>query len=87
MPRVWVSIGSNIDREKHIRAALRDLRAMFGELSVSPLYETTAVGFDGDAFLNLVVGFDTGLGPARLHGLMREIEARHGRERRQDRPA
>lgn len=81
MPRVWVSVGSNIDRERHIRAAIQELHTLFGELVISPLYETTAVGFDGDAFLNLVIGFDTGLPPARLHALMREIEARHGRER------
>lgn len=81
MPRVWVSIGSNIDRERHIRAALRELRGAFGELVVSPVYETEAVGFRGDAFFNLVAGFDTELPPARLHALMREIEERHGRER------
>lgn len=81
MPHVWVSIGSNIQRERHIRAALADLRETFGELIVSPVYETEAVGFKGDAFFNLVVGFDTELTPTALHGLMREIEARHGRER------
>ena len=81
MPRVWVSIGSNIERERHIRAALADLREKFGDLVVSPVYETEAVGFAGDAFFNLVVGFDTVLAPSELHGLMREIEARHGRER------
>ncbi len=81
MPRVWVSVGSNIERERHIRAALADLRSSFGELAVSPVYETQAVGFDGDAFFNLVVGFDTEMRPAALHRLMREIEARHGRER------
>lgn len=81
MPRVWVSVGSNIDRERHIRAALRELRGLFGELVVSPLYETEAVGFAGDAFYNLVVGFDTGLAPGRLHELLRAIEARQGRER------
>ena len=81
MPRVWVSVGSNIEREQHIRAALADLHAAFGDLTVSPLYETEAVGFEGDAFYNLVVGFDTVLMPAALHRVMREIEARHGRER------
>lgn len=81
MPRVWVSVGSNIDRERHIRAALDDLRGLFGELVVSPVYETQAVGFSGDAFYNLVVGFDSELPPGRLHGLLRAIEARHGRER------
>ena len=81
MPRVWVSVGSNIDREHHIRAALADLHMAFGDLTVSPLYETDAVGFEGDAFYNLVVGFDTELMPGELHRCMREIEARHGRER------
>jgi len=81
MPRVWVSVGSNIERERHIRAALAELRKTFGELVVSPVYETEAVGFKGDAFFNLVVGFDTSLTPSTLHGLMRDIEARHGRER------
>jgi 2-amino-4-hydroxy-6-hydroxymethyldihydropteridine diphosphokinase len=81
MPRAWISIGSNIDREHHIRAALAELQAMFGELAVSPVYETEAVGFEGDAFYNLVVGIDTARRPAELHRLMREIEARNGRER------
>ena len=61
MPRVWVSVGSNIDREHNIRAALIDLHAAFGDLTVSPLYETEAVGFEGSAFYNLVVGFDLSL--------------------------
>ena len=81
MPHVWVSIGSNIERERHIRAALAELRARFGSVVVSPVYETEAVGFEGDAFFNLVAGFDTGLAPGDLHGALREIEARHGRER------
>jgi 2-amino-4-hydroxy-6-hydroxymethyldihydropteridine diphosphokinase len=81
MPRVWVSVGSNIDRERHTRAALEELRAMFGDLIVSPLYEARAVGFEGDAFFNLVVGFDTELPPSRLHELLRGIESHNGRVR------
>jgi 2-amino-4-hydroxy-6-hydroxymethyldihydropteridine diphosphokinase len=81
MTRVWISIGSNIDRERHIRAALRELGPLFGELVVSPVYETEAVGFEGDAFYNLVVGVETERRPGELHRLMREIEARNGRRR------
>jgi 2-amino-4-hydroxy-6-hydroxymethyldihydropteridine diphosphokinase len=81
MPRVWISVGSNIDRERSVRAALWELRQLFGELVISPIYETEAVGFDGDAFLNLVVGVDTARAPGELHALLREIEARHGRQR------
>ena len=81
MPHVWVSIGSNIARERHINAALRDLHRIFGALDVSPVYETEAVGFKGDAFLNLVAGFDTRRSPADIHRTLRQIEAQHGRER------
>lgn len=81
MPRVWVSVGSNIDREACIRGGIDALRELFGELVISPVYEAEAIGFQGDAFLNLVVGFYSELPPATLHGLMRAIEARFGRER------
>lgn len=81
MPRCWVSIGSNIQPEENIRAALSELHAAFGDIVVSPLYETEAVGFAGDDFLNLIVGFESDLPPGRLHDLMREIEDRHGRQR------
>ena len=73
MARVYVSVGSNIDRTRHVCAALDALRATYGPLQCSPVYETTAVGFDGDDFYNLVVGFDTDATPAevavRLHAI------------------
>lgn len=81
MPRVWLSIGSNIDRERYIRGAIRALGEHFGELVLSSVYENPAEGFDGDPFYNLVVGIDTELPPERLHPLLRAIEDAHGRER------
>jgi 2-amino-4-hydroxy-6-hydroxymethyldihydropteridine diphosphokinase len=81
MPRVWLSIGSNIDRERHIAGALDSLRREFGELAVSRVYETEAVGFSGDAFYNLVAGLDTELPPEQLNARMHQIEAAHGRTR------
>ena len=59
MAHVYVSVGSNIDREDNIAMALRLLEASFGELQCSSVYESEAVGFDSDPFYNLVVGFDT----------------------------
>lgn len=84
MPRVWVSVGSNIDPEAHIRNGLAELRDLFGHLTLSPLYETAPVGIGGDTFLNLVVGFHSDQTPGELRTLMREIEARQGRERNGD---
>jgi 2-amino-4-hydroxy-6-hydroxymethyldihydropteridine diphosphokinase len=56
---VYVGIGSNIEPERHIRAALAALADRFGALTVSPVYETEAIGFTGPSFLNLVVSFET----------------------------
>ena len=81
MPRVWVSVGTNQDRDNSVRNAIAAMRAEFGELVISPVYETVAVGFEGDPFLNLVVGFHTGQSPAVLHATLRGIEAANGRRR------
>jgi 2-amino-4-hydroxy-6-hydroxymethyldihydropteridine diphosphokinase len=81
MARVYVSIGSNIEREQHVRAALDELTAHYGALQCSTVYETAAVGFDGDNFYNLVVGFDTKETPAEVATHLREIEDHNGRVR------
>jgi 2-amino-4-hydroxy-6-hydroxymethyldihydropteridine diphosphokinase len=81
MARVWVSVGSNQQRERHIRGAIAELRARFGALRLSSVYETVAVGFDGDPFYNLVVGFATDQPPEQVQAALRAIEDAHGRER------
>jgi len=81
MARVYVGIGSNIEPHRHVRAALADLRRAYGELEVSPVYETEAVGFEGDDFLNLAVSFETDAEPGALVAGLREIEDRNGRRR------
>lgn len=79
MPRIWVSIGSNVEREKNVRGALRALQEQFGPLVVSRVYETDAVGFDGTPFYNLVAGFDSELPPEALVKIFRHIEHCHDR--------
>ena len=59
--RVYVSLGSNADREANIRLAVAALREQFGAIELSPVYDSAAVGFDGSDFLNLVAGIDTSL--------------------------
>lgn len=81
MAHVWLSIGSNIDRERIIPVALDALRGQFGKLVVSPIYETPAEGFAGNAFYNLVVGINTDMALPVLHGLLKDLENRHGRVR------
>lgn len=81
MAQVYVSLGSNIERRKHIAAALGMLRERFGALEQSSIYESDAVGFDSDPFYNLVVGFETGKDPGEIQELLREIEDANGRVR------
>src|SRR3569833_3364411 len=82
MARVYVSVGSNIDRERYIRAGLAALRERYGPLQCSRIYESKAVGFDGDDFYNLVVGFDTEQPVRDVAAALREIEQQHARDRR-----
>ena len=81
MPNVWLSLGSNIDRNEHISAAIELLGIQFGELTISPVYESRAVGFKGEDFFNLVVGIQT---DSSIHELIRQlhaIEVKQGRKR------
>ena len=81
MPRCWLSIGSNQDREASIRGAVADLRAAFGDLILSSVYESPAEGFAGTPFLNLVAGIQTELDVAAIDRALRRIEDAHGRVR------
>jgi len=76
-----LSLGSNIEREENIRGALHALKAAFGDLVVSQVYESEAVGFAGAPFYNLVVGFETDQGVDELMDCFRRIEADFGRVR------
>ncbi len=81
MPRAFASIGSNIEPEKHVRGSIGALRARYGALTVSPVYRTSAMGFDGDDFLNLAVSFNTEEDIRTVTDTLRRIEERHGRDR------
>jgi 2-amino-4-hydroxy-6-hydroxymethyldihydropteridine diphosphokinase len=81
MARVYLSLGSNIEPQKNLAAAIAELRERFGAITVSPIYRFAAVGFDGPDFLNLAVGIDTNLEPEALNDWLHALEARHGRRR------
>lgn len=85
MSKAFVSVGSNVDRERNIARALDLLRERFGVLQTSSVYETEPVGFDGDPFFNLVVAFDTGAEPRAIITALHEIECRCGRDRDDER--
>ena len=81
MPKGYISIGSNIDKDKNILASLRALEHYFGELTISSIYESDSVGFTGDTFYNLVVGFNSELSVKEVAKQLRQIELDNGRTR------
>jgi len=81
MPDVYVAAGSNIDPGTRLREALSLLAASYGPLRVSPAYRNATVGFSGDDFVNLAIGFATDEGPRQVIAKLQSIEARCGRPR------
>jgi len=81
VPLVLVGIGSNRQRELHVPVAVRGLARLFPDVVLSSVYETVAVGFQGDPFFNLVAAFNTHLDLASLLDAIHSIEESCGRVR------
>ena len=81
MTQVFLGLGSNLDREKNIRAGLLALKNGFGELNLSSVYESESVGFKGSNFYNLVVSLETDLTIAELSEALKKIEDENSRVR------
>ena len=81
MAKIYISIGSNIDAEKNIRLAIHALQDHYGKLILSSVYESEAVGFDGDNFLNLVAAVKTDEDVHTVVAVLRNIEDNNGRVR------
>jgi len=79
--RIYVGLGSNVDRERRLRQAVAALREQFGEVELSPVYDSAAVGFDGRNFLNLAAGFDSDLEAGEIVAIFHRIEDSLGRDR------
>jgi 2-amino-4-hydroxy-6-hydroxymethyldihydropteridine diphosphokinase len=81
MAKVYVSVGSNIDRQRNVSSALIELAKEYGDLDQSTVFETEAIGFSGDLFYNLVVAFETTQSPREVSANLNRIENAHGRDR------
>lgn len=78
---VYISVGSNMERERYVRKAVAMLRATFDTLVVSSVYETEAVGIVGDPFFNLAAGFTTCQAVEAVLESLRSIEQQCARVR------
>ena len=81
MPKAYLSLGSNLEPEKHLDAAVRALRGTFGDVVLSDWLRTAAVGFDGPDFVNGAAVIDTDWDVHRLNDWLHALEDAHGRDR------
>jgi 2-amino-4-hydroxy-6-hydroxymethyldihydropteridine diphosphokinase len=79
MARIYIGVGSNIEREHYIRAGWQALQQVFSACHCSTVYESDAVGFAGAPFFNLVITAQTQLSVADVAAQLRVIEFAHGR--------
>lgn len=78
MAEVFIGLGSNINAENNMCSALQALTQLFDVQSISSLYESEAIGFDGPPFLNCVMVLHTALGVRELQQQLQQLERGHG---------
>jgi len=76
-----LSLGSNVDAQTNIAAAIDALRQEFGDIKLSTVYESEAVGFSGDNFLNLVVTANSEEPLINIMNFLKALENSLGRNR------
>ncbi|MGE3313474.1 MAG: 2-amino-4-hydroxy-6-hydroxymethyldihydropteridine diphosphokinase [Planctomycetaceae bacterium] len=84
--RVFLSLGSNIEPEKNLPAAVRELERFGSVLRVSQVWQTAPVGWtDQSDFLNAAVLLETNLTAQQFRAVaIAAIESRLGRVRDPD---
>ena len=81
MAQIFISLGSNVNKEHYLRQALIALKPYFPDFIHSSVYESEAVGFAGNNFYNSVVAAKTDMPLAELCKLLKKIELENGRTR------
>jgi len=81
MSTAYLGLGSNVDARKNILSGISELRKAFGDIDLSPVYQTPAFGFEGADFINLVARVETAMPPLELRDFLHALEDRHQRDR------
>lgn len=81
MAKAYLSLGSNLEPEKHLDAAVQALRETFGDILLSDWVRTAAVGFEGPDFVNGAAVVETDWDVHRLDAWLHALEDAHGRRR------
>lgn len=81
MSTAYLGLGSNVDARRNILSGISALRDAFGDIDLSPVYQTPAFGFEGADFINLVARIETDMSPLELREFLHALEDRHHRDR------
>jgi len=81
MPEIYVAAGSNIEPERNLALASKELLRVFPDTCFSSWYRNPAVGFQGDDFINFVAGFNSELPVHEVVQRLQAIETLCGRPR------
>ena len=79
--KYFLSIGSNIDAEKNLDFAYKELKNIFDNIQSSSIYTTKAEGFEGDNFLNSIICGFSNDNFEELNVKLKTIEDKSGRDR------
>ena len=79
LTQVYLGLGSNIERETHLRAGLDALAGFLTGMQCSAVFESQPVGIKSGPFFNLVVSAYTDLPLIELDRRLKFIEADNGR--------
>ena len=79
--KYFLSLGSNINAQKNLDFAQKELTKILQNTSSSSIHRTKAEGFEGDDFLNSVVCGETDLTFDELNIKLKLIEDESGRNR------
>ena len=79
--RYFLSIGSNIDAEKNLDFAYKELKNILDNIKSSSIYTTKAEGFEGDDFLNSIICGSSNDNFEELNVKLKSIENKSCRDR------
>lgn len=79
LSRIYLGLGSNVERETHLQAGLDALAGFLLGMQCSPVFESQPVGIKSGPFFNLVVSAKTDLPLVELSRRLKLIEADNGR--------
>ena len=81
--KIYLSLGSNLGNKfKNLQLAVNAIFEEIGAIKkIAPIFETPAMGFEGDDFLNLIFAGETELSFEDLNNKLKKIEDASGRQR------